>query len=61
MSGEDLLWLQLRKDIPEAEEDEMTLQDFRALTKEDLLEVLETVKALKRGKLRRLYAAAGRN
>ena len=60
MSGEDLLWLQLRKDIPEAEEDEMTLQDFRALTKEDLLEVMETVKALKRGKLRRLYTAAGR-
>ena len=50
------LWLELRKAIPGAKEDGMTLRDLRAMTKEDLEEGLKDVNPFKRGKLRRLHA-----
>jgi len=93
-SASEALWLELRKAIPDAEEDGMTLRDFRALTQValgcyscllcllclccccaiewraywsfsfllwvqvDLEELMQLVRVTKRGKLRRLHAAA---
>ena len=51
------LWLELRKAIPSAEEDGITLRDFKAMTAKDLEEGLKGVNPFMRGKLRRLHAA----
>ena len=46
---------ELRKDIPDAERNDMTLLDFWELDKDDLKEALAAVHFTLRGKLKRLY------
>ena len=53
--GQRKRWLQLRGAIPHAEEDDMALEEFKALTPKDLEQVMELVRVTKRGGLRKLY------
>ena len=52
------LWLELRADIPDAAEDDMSLSDFLFMDDSELAELLAGVRITKRMKLKRLYAKA---
>lgn len=48
-------WLELRQAIPDAEKEQMSLQEFWALNDKDIEELLSNVSVVKRGKLKWLY------